>query len=131
MLFYNIKIYINNEKLFVFDNLETKLELSKVHSIRIKFYSNVFNRFSFVVYSECGIIEEFEVKLQSNINNNNLVSSCRNISFSKDYIINFFYQELSKNHQSKQQFLWLYYFCKKHKINIKFFMSNEIWKRKQ
>lgn len=130
MLFYNIKIYINNQRLFVFDNVDIKLELLEIHSIRIKFYSNVFNRFSFVVYSSCGLIQEFIIKIETSISNN-LVSSYQNLSFSKDYITNFFYQEFNKNKLAKQQFLWLYHFCKKHKINIKFFMSNEIWKKKQ
>jgi hypothetical protein len=105
-MIYNIRFYKNKEGYIVFDDGFTKLESKEVVMIRFKLYLNAYA--GFIVYSACGLIHEFPLKVF--YTKSGYTKSRMNLSLEKiKEIIN------------------LYDFCKKHKIDIKFYMSSE-WK---
>ncbi len=119
MIFYNIRFYKNKEGLIVFDDVFTKLEVKEVVLIRFKFYSKTA---SLVIYSACGLIHEFSIKIS--FAKNYYTKSNKNLPFKEiKYLLS---KEIERNPDCEKQFFTLYQFCKKHKIDFKFYMSDKI-----
>jgi hypothetical protein len=123
MIFYNIRFYQNKEGFIVFDNAFSKLEAKEVVLIRFKFYSKTMA--SLVIYSACGLIHEFPIKLS--FAKNYYSKSNQNLPFKEiKYLLS---KEIKRNPNCEKQFFTLYQFCEKHKIDFKFYMSNQEWKK--
>lgn len=120
-MIYNIRFYKNKEGYIVFDDGFTKLESKEVVMIRFKLYLNAYA--GFIVYSACGLIHEFPLKVF--YTKSGYTKSRMNLSLEK--IKEIMGNEVKRNPNCQKEFANLYDFCKKHKIDIKFYMSSE-WK---
>ncbi len=121
-MIYSIRYYKNKQGYIVFDDGFTKIETKEVVMIRFKLYLNSYA--GFVIYSGCGLIYEFVLRIF--YTKNDYTRSKMNLGLDK--IKDIMANEIKRNPSCQEQFRKLYDFCKKHNIDIKFYMSNE-WKR--